>query len=212
MITETQYDELLVRIERENPAEPLLPALRGGYSRVNALFMAAAANRLPEIQETDDVEQVPEEIEADATDVTLNSLYSEKSRLFTSLYKQSNVFHTCRSDQERAENSRAVLAIWDDILQAKARITYYLEHGELPKETAEGDDLPDNPVLLSKKLNSIRAQISQIQKRLLQLAERPDTDQDKTRLIRDAEEQRRRKIHLRGLAEQKLKILSDGQA
>lgn len=206
MMKEAEYDELLERIERENPREPLLATLRGGYSRVNAIFMTSAAKRLPEI--TDVAEE--EDPEVDATDVALNELYREKSRLFTQLYKQSNVFHTCRSDAERAENSRVVLAIWDEILQAKGRIAYYLEHGELPKEATEADELPDNAVLLGKKLNSLRAQVSQIQRRLEGLAERPDTDPDKARLIRDAEEQRRKKIHLRGLAEQKLKSLEHG--
>lgn len=210
MMKEAEYLDLLERIERLNPREVLLATLRGGYSRTNAIFMKSAAGRLPEeSDQVDDVEE-PAEVETRSDDATLNGLYDEKRLLFGQMNRQSNVFHTCRSDEDRAENSRAVLAFWNEILQVKAKIKYYLEHGELPKEATETDDLPDNPVLLGKKLNSIRAQISQIQKRLEGLLERPEDDRDKARLIRDAEEQRRKKIHLRGLAEQKLKSLEHG--
>ncbi len=211
MMKETQYQELLERIERENPGEALLPALRSGYSRINAIFMESAAKRLPDedaAPETDDEPEYPE-LDGDQNDL-LNGLYDEKRSLFSRMYRQSNVFHSCRSDAERAENSRAVLAFWNEIQQVKARIKYFLEHGELPRPEAEGDDLPDNPVLLAKKLNSLRVQISQVQKRLEALAERPDTDPDKARLIQDAEAQRRKKLHLKGLAEQKLKSLEHG--
>lgn len=207
---EAEYDELLERIERENPAEPLLSTLRSGYNRVNVLFMASAVKRLPEPVEEAYIEEEEAEGSPAPNDAVLNGLFDEKRRLFSSMYRQSNVFHTCQTDEQRAENSRAVLAIWDAILQVKARIKYYEQHGELPKAEAEGDDLPDNPVLLGKKLNSLRAQVSQIQRRLEGLAERPDNDPEKSRLIREAEEQRRRKIHLRGLAEQKLKTLENG--
>lgn len=211
---EAEYNELLERIERGNPQEPLLSTLQRGYSRVNAIFMVSAAKRLP--KEVEEVEGDPNEYLEDEPEFNdeqndvLNGLYDEKRSLFRRMYKQSNVFHLCRSDEERAANSREVLAIWDAILRIKAQIAYFEEHGELPRPEAEGDDLPDNPVLLGKKLNSLRAQISQIQKRLEALAERPDSDTDKVRLIQEAENNRRNKIHLRGLAEQKLKSLENG--
>lgn len=211
---EAEYKELLERIERENPQEPLLSTLQRGYSRVNAIFMVSAAKRL--LKEVEEAEAETNEYLEDDLQLNdeqndlLNGLHDEKRSLFRRMYKQSNVFHNCRSDEERAANSREVLAIWDAIQRIKAQIAYFEAHGELPRPEAEGDDLPDNPVLLGKKLNSLRAQISQIQKRLEALAERPDSDTDKVRLIQEAENNRRNKIHLRGLAEQKLKSLENG--
>lgn len=208
MMNEDEYLELLERIEQELPTEPLLSALRGGYSALNVIFMAAAAKRLP--PEIEQESGITEDIEMHPEDGILNGLYDDKRSLFGQLSRQSNVFHKCGSDEERAQNSRDVLAIWSNILEIKAKIAYYLEHNELPKVDIEGDDLPENAVLLGKKLNSIRAHISQIKKRLESLFERPDDDKEKKAHINEAEDLLKKKMHLKGLAEQKLKSLENG--
>lgn len=164
----SDYVEALARIETGNPTEPLLPALRRGWSRVNAIYMAAALKRLP----------APEPVWQDQTpfaDENLRGLWAERTRLFGEMNRRSNQFHDCKSDEDRAANSREIRRIWGLILAVKERIEHYEAHGELPEEPSEERfPLPDEPVALMKKLNSIRAQISQGQRRLDDLGALPD--------------------------------------
>lgn len=199
-MTPAQYDRALERIEEENPGETLLPALRQGFSRVNALYMAAALRRVPT--------PAPASKKANATawsDETLRGMWGERKRLFGEWATTANRFHECDSDAERALISDRVLAIWEEIQALKAKIAYYEEHRAVP---AEGEEerfpLPDDPVLLLKKLHSIRAQISQEQAKLRDLAALPDEHPDKEDRIAAAEKRRAELILYRGHAEQKI--------
>lgn len=204
-MTRQDYDDLVARIERLNPGEPLLPTLLAGHSRVNELYARAAERRLPtEISdEPDDAADL-----AGATpyaDETLRGLWRERTRLFGEMNKQSNLFHSCHTDADRADNSRLVLAWWDDILAAKARIAHYEQHGAMPPDPEEADDLPDNPVALSKKLNSLRARISQKKAQLRDLAGLDEGTPGKQSKIDAGEADLRGLQHWAGLAEEKLK-------
>jgi hypothetical protein len=119
--------------------------------------------------------------------------------------KQSNLFHACKSDEDRAANSEKVLGWWKDILRIKGNILHYEEYGELPKSAAVGDELSDNAVSLGKQLASIRARISQTQAKITEVASLDPNTPGKEAKIQDYEVKLRDLKHLRGLAEQKLK-------
>lgn len=180
-MTAQQYNEALERVERRNPDEVLLPTLRAGHSRINEVYLRAALRRLPPAPE------VPHPREQRYFDQNLRELWAERSRLFGEMNKRSNHFHECKTNDERAANSREIRRIWDRILEVKGKIEYYEAHGELPEEVSEERfPLPDEPVALMKKLNSIRAQISQVKKRLDDLGALTQGHPDRSK-IGDAE-------------------------
>ncbi len=179
-MTAQEYTAAMRRIEQDNPSEVLLPVLRLGHSRTNEMYMRAAMKRCPTPDPTPIGRGDVESRERNAppygggagggADDTLRTLWRERTRLFGEMNKQSNVFHTCKTDEERAANSAKVLAWWADIQAVKSKIAYYEQHGALPPVEEEGDELPDNAALLAKKLNSLRARISQMKKKLVDMA------------------------------------------
>lgn len=151
-------------------------------------------------------EPVPTRREAGGgVDDTLRALWRERTRLFGEMNKQSNLFHSCSTDADRAANSDRVLAWWNDILAVKAKIAHYEQHGELPPVEQEGEELPDNPVALSKKLASLRARISQVKKKLLDLASLDPSTGGKQSKIDAAENDLKRLRFQEGKAVEKLK-------
>lgn len=206
-MTAEQYNDLLAQIERRNASEPLLPLLRGGYTAANAVYMKHAARRLPiEVDEGPDVEE-PEAMKSNADD-TLRGLWRERTRLFGEMNKQSNRFHDCRTDEERGDNSRMVLAWWGDILAVKAKIRYYEQHGELPAEVADpASELPDNAAALAKRINALRVQISQRKSQLVELAGLDESTPGKAGKIEKLEKEIRERRHWLGLAEEKMKVI-----
>lgn len=236
-MTKSQYSEHLASIETHNVAEPLLPALRRGHSRINALYIVEALKRMPTLLEEEEVALPPhsaaprdrpeisqtlveEETEGvsapnraaprdrgkiSQTQLKLQELWGERTRLFGLMNRQSNQFHICKTDAQRAENSRLVLVYWASILAAKGDIAFYEENGKMPPIKEAGDELSDNPVALGKQLCSIRAKISQTQLKLRDLAGLDAGTPDKQAKINVAEARLIELKHGRGLAEQKLK-------
>lgn len=217
-MNERQYKVNLAELEANNPGEPLLSTLRGGWSEINVLYMGVALKRMPTVLEDEGAWDGPGEAEspkgiitalnkgAITPDDVLRGLWAERTRLFGMMNKQSNLFHTCKTDEERDLNSKKVLRWWADILAAKAKIEYYEQHGELPKTEDEEDELSANPALLAKQLNSIRARISQTQKKISDLAGLDPKTPGKESKIADAEASLRNLKHLKGMAEQKMKF------
>lgn len=216
-MNERQYKNHLEAIEAGNPGEPLLPALRAGWSKINVLYMGLALKRMPTVLEEEDDEIVVMTGTAPNTavvhtvtfkqglpDDTLRGLWAERGRLFGQMNKQSNQFHACKTDAERAANSAKVMAWWKDILRVKGNILHYEEYGELPKAAEVEDSLSDNPVMLGKQLASIRAKISQTKTKISDLAGLDPSTPGKEGKIQEYEQKLRGLVHLKGLAEQKL--------
>lgn len=164
-MTQEEYQNKLDNIERDNPGEVLLPLLRQGYSAVNVAYMRRAWAR-----RRDDSEPVRRAsvAEVSTTDPVLTDLYREKTRLFGLMNQQSNKFHQCKTDADRALNSKAVLSIWEDIQAVKARISFYLENGELPAEQEQ--PIPADPIQLVKFTQAVRVKISQRKNNIRSLA------------------------------------------
>lgn len=190
-----EYWELVDRIMVENPEEPLLASLTERHTKVAEVYLALALKRLEQKPEV----SAPEEV---IPDETLRELWRQRTALFGEMNKLSNRFHECKSDGQRADNSRAVLAIWDRILAVKAKIEYYQQHGSLPEEI--GEQLPDNPVALGKKVASLRARISQKKAALLSLAALDPGTPGKDDKIAAGEQDLKDLRHLLGLAVNKL--------
>lgn len=206
-MTQAEYIDNLARIEQANPAEVLLPTLRCGFNKANVLYMKSALKRLPEDAPGEEVDHVDDTAPAALrpADETLKALWAERSRLFGEMNRMSNHFHECKTDQERATNSTAILRKWEDIQAVKAKIRHYEEHGDMPSVVVEEKfPLPDNPFDLVKKLNSIRVQISQVEAKLREAGELPEDHPDRQTRIQEGEKKRAFLILYRGHAEQKI--------
>jgi len=214
-MTADEYTAALRRIEQGNPTEALLPVLRTGHNRANEMYMRAALKRVnpspdPSPEGRGDAARSTSPLHSGegmggGADDTLRALWRERTRLFGEMNKQSNIFHTCKSDAERAANSARVLSWWDDIQTAKAKIAHYEQHGELPTPEHEGEDLPNNAALLSKKLNSLRARISQVKKKITDIAGLDEGTPGKQSKIDAAENDLKQLQFLAGKAAVKLK-------
>lgn len=203
-MTEAQYKEYLGQIKRANPKEPLLEALRGGYSPINVVYMKSALKRMEkEVMDEPEEEEQPEK----SVDETLNRLYDQKRRLFGQMNQLSNKFHGMRTDNERRENSERIMAVWSEILEVKANISYYQEHGKMPEK--EEERLPDDAVGLMLKINAIRVNISTEKKKLEELASLDPKTPKREEKIQKAEQKLAHQKHLLGLAIQKRDVLSE---
>jgi len=204
-MTKEDYNQYLRRIREANPKEPLFGKLRAGYSAINVIYMKAALKRLPKetIEEKEGKEEDIEELIS--TNPVVKELWKRKGQLFRERAKYSNSFHECKIDAERRAVSEAILGVWRQIQDIEGKIEFYTRHGTLP-EGAERFPLPDDPISLMKKLNSIRAQISQRQQRLRELAQMPDSEATKGVRIQKIEAELAELRLYRGHAEKKANI------
>lgn len=179
MMSAQQYQEAVERIEKRNPDEILLPTLRSGYCRINEVYLRAAMRRLSTVS----MEKIPHPREQKYADANLRDLWRERTELFGQMNKLSNHFHDCKSDDERAANSRSIRVIWGKILEVKDRIEYYEQHGELPAPADEERfPIPDDLVEIVKKQLSLRAQISQRKRQLDGLAGLHESDPERAKI------------------------------
>lgn len=216
-----EYKAAVARVESKNPKDPLLAVLKSGFSKINVVYLRAALKRITEshfeaeVQVTTGTEYhvtlSPPKNEKKA-DQTLLGLWKERTHLFGDMNKLSNAFHNCVSDADRKVNSQKIRAVWEQIGAVKERIAYYEEFGKLPPAAQEKEKfpLPDDPVALMKKLASIRAQVSQTQALLRELADLPESHPDRETRIKEAEAKRTHLILYRGHAEEKIKSIHGG--
>ena len=195
-MTEQAYIDAINKIENGNPDEPLLSVLRTGLSPVNKMYLKHALKRVP--APTPVIEEAPKNI-----DPILREMWAERGRLFRKMAVQSNRFHDCQNDAERKANSVEIMHIWGDIQRVKARIEHFEEHGHLPADE-EKFELPDDAVSILRKLNSIRAMISQYQSQIKKLAQLPKDHPEKNTKIAAAERKLADLKLYRGYAKTKL--------
>lgn len=212
-----EYKANLAKVEAQNPDENLLKVLKTGYTAINVVYMRAALKRISESAYQGNVTVKAGKKPAPAVvvtmkakpgkkpDETLRALWAERQHLFGDMNKASNHFHKCKTDAERKENSQRIMGIWEKILEVKEKIRHYEEFGSLPEpKQVEKFPLPDDPVALVKKLASIRALISQEQKKLRELFELNDDHPEKQSRINEAEDRRKHLMLYKGHAEQKI--------
>ena len=171
-ITKEEYGNCLSMLIEEIPNHVLIKDLKKGYSVMNALYLGHALSEI----------KIPDEVATttgDPDDAELRKLQRERSSLFGKRASWSNKFDICQSNKQRAEVSDQIQIIQNDIKLIMRQIEYYEQHGkpmpviineEYPVPASEGDRY--------KKRASLRAMISQIKKKLRQIADRPKNHPD----------------------------------
>lgn len=192
-MTEGQYWAEVARIKSINPTEPLLSSLERGYSRVGLTYLQLALERLPD----DEPEAI--EDESDYTSPYLLEKTREIRAAYNSLRKTHNEYHTCKLEKEFAAVATKMNAAWADIQRLIELRKHYRDTGE---EAQLGEALPDTPVELARKLNSIRARICHCETAIRDAAQAGEKKR-----VEKQEGRRRELIALRGLAEQKIKTM-----
>lgn len=183
-MTLLEYRDRVLCIETANPNEPLLPLLRNGLSAVNAIYLRAAEKRLqcPEKNEqgdTIDDAVLPDDSVEDAkwaNDNTWRAMTADIARAYNAIRAERNNYLRCTNDEQRGKVVDSVESCWANIQAAIAKRRYYEESGlDAPVDDAE---MPRSAFESAKRLNSVRAQISQM-KRNIEEAIREDKDASK---------------------------------
>ena len=183
-MTQEEYWQKVNFVCENAPKHPLINKLTEAYSQINVMYLRYVLKQL--VNRDLDVEPAPrrsalKEKLIDSDDLNLRKLYIKKSSLFTDRAKQSNQFHECRNDDQRAALSDQIQITQKAIEAIMQTIRHYQEFGSLPEDD-ERYPIPKNPIELARKLNSIRVRISQIKKEIEQIAELPRQHQDRERL------------------------------
>lgn len=207
-MTRDAYMEALGRIERGNLNEPLLPTLRGGFTRLNVIYLKSALGRLTVPATSVAAAVVAAPIEEASADEVLKSLYKQQQVLRGEKSKISNGFHNCTTTDQRREVSRRILEKDATIRANEAKIAHYKAHNVLPSEDEDDEFyLPDDPIALMKKANSIASRISQTKKKLDELGALGPSDPARAEIGNYQGKLNRLKLY-KGYAEQKIKAAS----
>lgn len=162
-MTEKKYWQTVKILEEQDPEHILLATLQRGYSKINIVYLRAAVKDMPppDHDTTDHTDDI------DPEDPTYKMLKIQERNLFTERAKLSNAFHTMTTNEARAANSEAIGRVQKHLQALWKKIEHYQEFGTLPS-SAENETypLPKDRGLLAKKINSIRAMISQAKKKL----------------------------------------------
>lgn len=213
-----QYHEHLKVIEAGNPREPLLHFLRSGYTALNAIYLHRALKNLAEMpvyveneeDEPEMNEELPEHDTDDAQDdPTYQALTAEIRKAYNHIRATRNEYHRCSNDDERAKVADKVRSAWMSIMFAIKKRKAYADTGQIIEVEVDDDELPDNAVLLAKRLNSIRAQIAQEKRKILEIAALKDSDPTRGKRLDTAERQLKRLEVLRGMAVEKLESMKN---
>lgn len=206
-MTDREYWDKVAALVRLNAAEPLLQSLHTGHTRVTEAYLSLAWKRIPkEEDEPDEVEGAPED--EYVADETMRELWRRRTELFGEMNKLSNKFHDCKTDAQRRLNSELIMSIWSQITRVKAQIAQYKETGELYDQPGAAE-MPENPVALGKKLNSLRSQRSQLKKKILDIAGLDEGTPGKQSDINKLEDDIKKLTFQIGIAEQRLQELSN---
>ncbi len=207
-MTREAYMDALGRIERDNPREVLLPTLRSGFTRLNVIYMKSALGRLTVPAQSVAARVVAAPMEEASADEVLKSLYKQQQVLRGEKAKLSNDFHNCTTTDQRREVSQRVLGKDAAIRANEGKIAHYKAHNAMPSEDEDDEFyLPDDPIALMKKANSIASQISQTKKKLDELGALGPNDPARGEIGKYEGKLDRLKLY-KGYAEQKIKAAS----
>jgi len=149
----SEFDRKLAKLKDSNPLHPMIDVITDmGHTFLSAEYLLFALE--------DAITVTKEEYTVDAIFKKKTTLYSRRSQL-------SNKFHSCTTDQERANISIAIGSIQSEIIPTKRIIDAYYEKGKLP-------DLPEKVVIpmdgraKQKKLHSVRSSRSRYRELLRQ--------------------------------------------
>lgn len=196
-MTQQEYTANLLTIARENPTEPLLATLKGGYSRLNVVYMRAALERLEETDEIPPIEANDDENDERSDDPRWNELTRGIREGYNEVRRVHNLYFGCKTPGDFVQVATQMREAWDATQRAiSARKAYEL--GGFSEE--ETDEIPENPALLAKMLNSLRVKRTQHQNKIVELAKAGDTQKLK------AKEASLAKIKIQiGIVEQRLR-------
>jgi len=167
-MTAAEYTAKLDQLEELDPANLLLKKLRQGTSVVNDLLLAQALAKAKTAERTEAKDAEVDETTDPVNDKRLRAMRTELRQLFSDRAKLSNRFHECQTNEERSHNSEDIQVVQRNIERVMLRIRDYKLHGIIPEGPLKYY-IPKDGLELSKKLNSVRSNISIKKKKFNQL-------------------------------------------
>lgn len=156
-MTLSEYEKGYTRLKTTYPDHPLLAVIAVGYSFMACEYLAIALR-----QKADDESRAGQ------------TLFTQKSRLYSRRAVLSNSFHDAKTDAERADISRQIGAIQTEIIEVRRAIDQFKQTGKAPIEVIRRSHIPASGRAQQKKIQSIRSSISRYKKLI-----RTETDQEK---------------------------------
>lgn len=160
-MTDADFHNALQHLTAIHPGNLLLNKFRReGNTAVNALLLQSQLAKALEEQPTRQSDELYEEEEPDPVDDdTLRGLRVKLRKLFGERSALSDRFYGLKTVQDRADNSEDIQLVQRNIERTMQSIRHYRIHGSLPEE-AMRHYVPKDGLELSKKQNSLRANIS----------------------------------------------------
>ena len=147
-----EFEINLTRLQKSNPDHVMISVIEEmGYG-------ALACEYLKMAMEEDDSEE--------EKTISIEALMRKKYHLYSKRAVHSNKFHTCTSDRERLEVSKAIGTIQTLIIDVKRQIECYYSTGQLP-DVKKKSNLPIDGRRREKKLRSVRSSISYFRNKLM---------------------------------------------
>lgn len=159
-MTETEYWIEVRDVKKAYPNSDIIPVLERGHN----LLAEKLLQRLKATNACDDQSESAES-PVKSQGKPAPGASEHIARLLGERAKLSNQFHDCSTDEERKELSQKIRVIDNDIRKIKTG-TF--------REVEQKPSMPEGPVALMRKLNSVRAMISQNKRKIKALKRKPE--------------------------------------
>lgn len=206
-MTNDEYHRNLQRLAALDPACLLLNKLRQGPSLVNELLLLRALSEIEINPPTEQVQLEMEEEDDPVDDVTLKTMRTKLRKLFSERNRLSDHLHICKNNTERAHTSEDIQITQRNIERTMQRIRQYKQDGTLADDETAKDYLPKDGLALSKKLNSLRANVSRQKKIVAELDAINSTDPAHLRKLEKAKDRLQELKRLKKNAEEAVENL-----
>lgn len=184
------------------PNHALIPSIKRGYNRVNAHYLSKVLLDIEDAKAQTSIAIVTTKKVDNSTIIsTVDEVYNSISKIISTLFseraKMSNKFHDCLDDNERARVSMKISNIQSEIKKQLDRRDHYRKTGQLSEDHhSEKYEVPNDPIKLIGKRNSLRSSISRLKKQLLMLAASPEDHPGRKKIKEKEEQLREKEIHL----------------
>lgn len=148
------YTAGLELLKTKDPLNSMIDIISRGFTRINMLYLAAELKNLPKDDKSED----------DKPDYSSDPNHKKICRNISTLYgaraRLSNLFHDCEDDNQRANLSSEIQGLQEQIIKQRRAKDFYEKHQRHIDPEMTHYEIPQDPVELIKKRNSLRSAIS----------------------------------------------------
>lgn len=173
MMSHDDYAVKLTYLETHDPLNTMIDKLRAGYTALNCIYLM---NEIKKIDVSKISKKKPAE-KPQSTNKAAMALEIQLRHLRQSRDELSNHFLQCVTDSDRANVSRRINDLTDQIVSINNKLNYFVEKQEMPAEhNEEKYPIPECGIELARLQHSLRNAIRRWKTRMDELFMRNDKD------------------------------------